>query len=352
LSASPGLSFGQDDFAKPTVGGLAQGAQQAQMRRVRTGPTTGAEMLKDGRPVSRYGGIARNQKKVPGGFPLQVKGGKNYYVTDSNVYRLKNIAKAQGQDEPQLGDVTTVQEENGIGILYENVGDSLYRSIPTATEVDAIVKRDPPPPPPPVRSSDPLVFDLDGDGIALGGPSAGIKFDVDADGTAEFTGWPVATVSVTNGRKRIKMDDALLVADWNNNGQIDNGTELFGMTPKNTGFENGFKVLASHDGDADGKKDDQITPADKVYGKLHFWLDKNGNAQSERDELFPIANLGVTVISLKYDDAYDHVDVHGNRIREHSVFRRRVIRNDDGTPMELESSVVNIWFGSVIGPTL
>ena len=64
----------------------------------------------------------------------------------------------------------------------------------------------------------PLVIDMDGDGIelsALNGAGAAY-FDIDNDGFAEASGW-------------VKGGDALLVTDRNNNGKIDNQSELFGI---------------------------------------------------------------------------------------------------------------------------
>ena len=67
-----------------------------------------------------------------------------------------------------------------------------------------------------VQRRDPLVLDLDGDGLELVGASAQVLFDHDANGIKTGTGWA-------------KPDDALLVRDLNGNGLIDNGRELFGV---------------------------------------------------------------------------------------------------------------------------
>lgn len=73
----------------------------------------------------------------------------------------------------------------------------------------------------------PLIIDLDGDGIVeTNKENSSIHFDHDNNGFAESTGW-------------VGKDDGLLVRDLNNNGQIDNGTELFG---NNTVLSNGEKA--------------------------------------------------------------------------------------------------------------
>lgn len=64
---------------------------------------------------------------------------------------------------------------------------------------------------------DPLVLDLDGDGIETLAHAFrdGAMFDFNADGLRNATGW-------------VKSDDGILVFDRNNNSLIDSGRELFG----------------------------------------------------------------------------------------------------------------------------
>ena len=62
---------------------------------------------------------------------------------------------------------------------------------------------------------DPILLDLDGDGLETVGLASNVYFDHDGDGVLTRTGWA--------GR-----DDALLVWDRNGNGFIDTGAELFG----------------------------------------------------------------------------------------------------------------------------
>lgn len=62
---------------------------------------------------------------------------------------------------------------------------------------------------------DPLVIDVDKDGLELLPLSAKSFFDLNAAGGADRIGW------VTGG-------DGLLVYDRNSNGTIDNGSELYG----------------------------------------------------------------------------------------------------------------------------
>lgn len=98
---------------------------------------------------------------------------------------------------------------------------------------------------------DPLVLDLDGDGLELTAASGNVLFDHNADGIKTGTGWAGA-------------DDGLLVRDLNGNGSIDSGRELFGVdTVKRNGqlATQGFDALADLDSNGDG----QITSADAAW---------------------------------------------------------------------------------------
>jgi hypothetical protein len=94
----------------------------------------------------------------------------------------------------------------------------------------------------------PLILDLNGDGVKTLSIDYGVKFDHDNNGLAQATGW-------------VDTQDGLLVFDQNNNGLIDNGSELFGNHTLNTTgtiittSDNGFIALQSFDTNKDGKVD-------------------------------------------------------------------------------------------------
>ena len=109
----------------------------------------------------------------------------------------------------------------------------------------------------------PLAIDLDGDGVETVSVDNGVYFDHDGNGFAEKTGW-------------ISADDAILVRDLNNNGQIDNGSELFGdQTILSNGEKaaNGFEALADLDSNHDGVFDGD----DEAFGQIKVWQDLNQN---------------------------------------------------------------------------
>lgn len=144
-------------------------------------------------------------------------------------------------------------------------------------------------PPPPPRHPDPLVLDLDGDGIetvGLNGASS-ILFDHNADGIKTATGW-------------VKGDDAFLVLDRNGNGSIDSGAELFGdATPFASGATaaDGFAALRELDSNTDGVFDSQ----DARYADVQLWRDLDQDGVSDAGELMSLAAAGVASINLNPD---------------------------------------------------
>jgi Ca2+-binding RTX toxin-like protein len=131
---------------------------------------------------------------------------------------------------------------------------------------------------------DPLVVDLDGNGFETTGQADGVYFDLDNNGFAEKTSW------ISGG------NDGFIALDLNENGIIDNGTELFGnYTKLSSGklAKNGFEALSQYDKNADGKIDEN----DEVYDKLQVWVD-NGNGTTENSELHSLSELGIASIGL------------------------------------------------------
>jgi hypothetical protein len=130
--------------------------------------------------------------------------------------------------------------------------------------------------------SDPLVLDLDSDGIELTAlTTSTTHFDLNANGFAEHTGW-------------VAPDDGLLVIDRNRNNRVDSVAELFGSAT-----QDGFAVLETLDDNHDGI----INTADAAFADLKVWRDLNQNGVSEAGELFTLSALGIQSISVQTQHA-------------------------------------------------
>lgn len=122
---------------------------------------------------------------------------------------------------------------------------------------------------------DPLVLDLDGDGIELAAPGD-LTFDYDADGYGERGGW-------------VRGDDGFLVLDLNGDGKITDVAEMFGGPGVS-----GFAELASHDLNLDGV----IDSSDAVFSQLLVWRDLNQNLSVDAGEMMALTTVGVGAINL------------------------------------------------------
>jgi len=151
-----------------------------------------------------------------------------------------------------------------------------------------------------VQQGDPIVLDLDGDGIELTSHANGARFDLLGDGT------PVNTAFVTGG-------DAFLAIDRNGNGTIDSGKELFG---EQNGASHGFAELAKLDSNGDGV----INRLDNDFDKLVLFRD-NGNGRTEEGELISLEEAGIAEISLGYRNVSQRA-AGGNALAQIASFRR------------------------------
>ena len=118
--------------------------------------------------------------------------------------------------------------------------------------------------------TDPLVLNFGGEAATL--TSRKFSFDIDSNGRPQ----QISFVGPNSG---------FLVYDRNQDGIINDGSELFG--PR-TG--NGFKELAAYDADGNG----WIDANDPIYRNLRIWFkDEQGN-----DQLLGLGELGVGAIYL------------------------------------------------------
>lgn len=134
----------------------------------------------------------------------------------------------------------------------------------------------------------PILVDALGEGFHLTSAEDGVYFDLWADGTSRKFAW-------TNS----SYHNAWLALDRNNNGIIDNGSELFGSAtaqpkPPEGKTKNGFNALAVFDKPENGGNGDGLIDSrDAVYSKLLLWIDENHDGISQPSELKHLLELGV-----------------------------------------------------------
>lgn len=148
----------------------------------------------------------------------------------------------------------------------------------------------------------PIVLNLGKGTYKLSGVETNpVLFDLDADGTADMTGW-----TEPDGQL------AFLALDRNHNFRIDDGSELFGDATALVGTTaaNGFEALRRYDGNGDGA----IDGSDPIWSELLLWQDANHNGESERAELSSITTSGITLLQLSYRWTGKH-DSSGNALR-------------------------------------
>ncbi len=148
------------------------------------------------------------------------------------------------------------------------------------------------------RLSDPLVLDLDGNGVTFGARRA--QVDLDRDGTTE-------SIATPDGA------DALLVWDRNGDGKVQDGSEVVGAVSGQA-----FSELAALDGDRNG----WIDSADAAFSQLKLW---NGHG------LRTLAASGVAALATSSVALpYAHRDAAGGL---QAVGRRGgVYVQEDGAP--------------------
>ncbi|WP_250855358.1 calcium-binding protein, partial [Anabaena sp. PCC 7938] len=173
----------------------------------------------------------------------------------------------------------------------------------------------------PLVPADPLVLDLNGDGIQLQSyASSKSHFDIDNDGAGvnsmpskEHTGWVAA--NTTTGQS--VNTDGIVVHDLNGDGQINgiretlsefyNGNAGLGQSAGQKTYADGFAALKS----LDANNDQQFNNLDAAWSQLRVWVDDDGNGLSFKDsngnglkdageasELKTFAELGITSINL------------------------------------------------------
>ena len=130
--------------------------------------------------------------------------------------------------------------------------------------------------------NDPIVLDLNGDGVKFATGVDAVNFDLDASGGAELIAWA-------------SPQDGVLVIDLDGSGAIENGTEVLSQSFAGFGFGTSMEALRSLDVNLDGVVD----AADGQFADLQVWRDANDDGVSQADELLSLVDLGIVSISVQ-----------------------------------------------------
>lgn len=152
------------------------------------------------------------------------------------------------------------------------------------------------------KKTDPLVVNFNGTAAQLS--EQRFAFDLNSDGASEQINSPLS-------------GSGFLALDLNNDGKINNGSELFGPS---TG--NGFGELAKYDGDNNG----WIDESDSVFKQLKVWT----GSGTESSKLSDLASLGVGAISLHSIATPFDIKTANNQLLG-SVRASSVYLNENGT---------------------
>lgn len=166
------------------------------------------------------------------------------------------------------------------------------------------------------KNADPLVLDLEGNGVDLTSVNDGEDFDITGDGKKERTAF-------------VQGDDAFLALDRNGNGRIDGGKELFG---DQHGAKNGFAELARFDDNRDRVIDHQ----DAIFHSLRLLHDQDGDGRVSATELSTLSEKGITSLDLGYSEVPWQKDEHGNILAERSRYKG---------PEGRQGDLLDVWVG-------
>jgi len=161
----------------------------------------------------------------------------------------------------------------------------------------------PPPPPEPIGgcettdcgsswNPEPLVLDLNGDGVRTTGVDDRVWFDLDANGAKDHITWT----------RPDSMEGFLWVDLTGKKNCVDDGSELFGvgtLLSDGTHAHDGFQALSMYDSPAfGGNGDGFIDSNDGVWNRLRVWVDSDHDGSCQPAETRPLHEYQVETIAL------------------------------------------------------
>ncbi len=146
---------------------------------------------------------------------------------------------------------------------------------------------------------DPLVLDLDDNGIHIEPIAVGASFNF-GNGDGEV-------------RTQWLFGDAFVVFDRDGDGEIVS-TELFGdvtVTEDGETARDGMEALGLYDAaERGGNEDGRIDSADAVYSELELWMDNDGDARVDGGELVTLEEAGVSAIDFTNERYFTGSEEH------------------------------------------
>lgn len=211
------------------------------------------------------------------------------YWTDQNEYS-GTINDAVECDFTYWGDINVVSAAyGGLYPLYNRFqSGTIQINAACDTNHDPIIIYEDSDCPQYQNCHSPVVLNLGSGKYEFSGKNDPVLFDIDATGEPIRIAWTAAGAPM-----------AFLAFDRNNNGRIDDGSELFGNhTPLPDGgtARNGFAALVPYDANHDGVIDEN----DPIWSSLVLWTDLNHDGISQASELLPVNQSNVAAIGLDY----------------------------------------------------
>lgn len=179
----------------------------------------------------------------------------------------------------------------------------------------------------------PIVISLDPHGrYRFTSAAEGVLFDINGDGVAEQVAW-------TRRGSRV----AFLALDRNEDGVINDGTELFG-THTVPGATNGFLALSALAVQSNGGVlRGSVSADDPLFAKLLLWEDRNHDGASQGSELSPasrvFSDIGVSYLPMTRKDEYGNAFAY----RGWAHVRSKSGRNRATSPEDDQDRTIEIW---------